>query len=98
MDPNEKEPSNERNLPATRDEFIAAVESLNPGSVLPTSLTPAQREKALEHLSPSKIKTGFLASIPMICRAEACPIAAQCPLQQQNIAPKGARCPFESAL
>ena len=43
-------------------------------------------------------KHGLYASIPMLCKAEECPYAAVCPLVQEDMAPKGERCPLEIAM
>lgn len=42
-------------------------------------------------------KHGMYASVPIICKAEACPYADQCELAQMGIAPYGEKCPMEIA-
>lgn len=42
-------------------------------------------------------KHGMYASVPIICKAEACPYAESCELQQMGIAPYGEKCPMEIA-
>lgn len=42
-------------------------------------------------------KHGMYASVPIICKAEACPYAESCELQQMNLAPYGDKCPMEIA-
>jgi hypothetical protein len=45
----------------------------------------------------AQTKHGLYASIPMLCKAEACPYATVCPLVEMGAAPKGERCPLEIA-
>lgn len=42
-------------------------------------------------------KHGLYASVPIICKAEACPYAHSCPLLEQGMAPYGEKCPIEIA-
>ncbi len=42
-------------------------------------------------------KHGMYASVPIICKAEACPYADSCDLQQMGLAPFGEKCPVEIA-
>ncbi|MBU5262098.1 hypothetical protein [Bacillus atrophaeus] len=42
-------------------------------------------------------KHGMYASVPIICKAEACPYAESCELQQMGIAPYSEKCPMEIA-
>lgn len=42
-------------------------------------------------------KHGMYASVPIICKAEGCPYAEQCELQQMGMAPYGEKCPMEIA-
>lgn len=42
-------------------------------------------------------KHGLYASVPIICKAEACPYAESCELAQMQIAPYGEKCPMEIA-
>lgn len=42
-------------------------------------------------------KHGMYASVPIICKAEACPYAESCELQQMEIAPYKEKCPMEIA-
>lgn len=44
-----------------------------------------------------KTKHGMYASVPIICKAEGCPYAEQCELQQMGIAPYAEKCPMEIA-
>lgn len=43
----------------------------------------------------ANIKHGLYASIPMLCKGEACPYAGTCPLLAMNLAPEKERCPLE---
>jgi hypothetical protein len=40
-------------------------------------------------------KHGLYASVPIICKAEACPYAQSCELQKMSMAPYGEKCPIE---
>ncbi len=42
-------------------------------------------------------KHGMYASVPIICKAEACPYADSCYLHQMGLAPYGEKCPVEIA-
>lgn len=42
-------------------------------------------------------KHGMYASVPIICKSEACPYARSCPLVEAEIAPYGEKCPIEIA-
>lgn len=42
-------------------------------------------------------KHGMYASVPIICKAEGCPYAESCELQQVGLAPYGEKCPMEIA-
>lgn len=42
-------------------------------------------------------KHGLYASVPIICKAEACPYAHSCPILEAGIAPYGEKCPIEIA-
>jgi hypothetical protein len=42
-------------------------------------------------------KHGMYASVPIICKAESCPYAESCELQQMGLAPFGDKCPMEIA-
>ncbi|MGV7000198.1 hypothetical protein ACWA2C_16045 [Priestia megaterium] len=42
-------------------------------------------------------KHGMYASVPIICKAEGCPYAESCELQQMQLAPYGEKCPMEIA-
>jgi|GEM_PF-2311727 len=42
-------------------------------------------------------KHGMYAAVPIICKAEACPYAEACELQQMGLAPYGEKCPMEIA-
>lgn len=44
-----------------------------------------------------KTTHGLYASVPIICKAEGCPYAESCELQQMGIAPYGEKCPIEIA-
>lgn len=59
----------------------------NPEAV--KAIEVARRLRATKH--------GMYASIPIICKAEACPYAEQCELFQMGMAPYGEKCPVEIA-
>lgn len=59
----------------------------NPNAV--QAIEIAKRLRATKH--------GMYASVPIICKAESCPYAESCELQQMEIAPYGDKCPMEIA-
>lgn len=58
----------------------------------PAAVQAIEVAKRLRHT-----KHGLYASVPIICKAEACPYAEQCELQQMQLAPYGEKCPMEIA-
>lgn len=42
-------------------------------------------------------KTGMYAKIPILCKADSCPYAENCPLLAYDLAPLGEYCPIETA-
>lgn len=59
----------------------------NPEAV--EAIDRAKRLRATKH--------GLYASVPIICKAEACPYAYSCPLLEEGMAPYGEKCPIEIA-
>lgn len=57
-----------------------------------------KRQRAAELVRPSKVKSNMFTAIPMKCYGPKCVYANQCPLQQQNLAPVGDKCPIELTL
>jgi hypothetical protein len=57
--------------------------------------------KAVEAIEVAKrlrnTKHGLYASVPIICKAQACPYAHSCPLVEMEMAPYGEKCPIEIA-
>ena len=60
------------------------------------TLTPKEAKKLICYLNT--LKTGFQASMPIICMGEQCPYAKKCPLGENNNYPMGQDCPMESYL
>jgi len=60
------------------------------------TLTPKETKKLICYLNT--LKTGFQASMPMICLGEQCPYAKKCPLGENNNYPMGSDCPMETYL
>jgi hypothetical protein len=61
-------------------------------------LSERGREAIQLAVGMSHTKHGLYASIPMLCKADACPYAAVCPLVEMQKAPEGERCPLEIAM
>lgn len=78
-------------------EFFAELEKMRPDLVYSEIWTEDHEKKALENFRPTKIKTGMMASIPMICRGSHCPFAESCILEKEGIAPVSEKCPIEMA-
>jgi len=82
-----------------KENFLKDFETLRPDFFLPDLYADEkQLSLAAEAIRPAKTKTSLFSSIPMRCAAEKCPFADTCPLEQQNVAPKGKPCPIEMAL
>ena len=60
------------------------------------TLTPKEAKKLICYLNT--LKTGFQASMPIICMGEQCPYHKKCPLGENNNYPMGQDCPMESYL
>lgn len=93
---NEIEPTEK--LESAKQEFMAQVEELRPDLFYPEHWGEAEKGVLAEQLRPSRVKTGMLSSIPMVCRGTKCPVHQLCPLYEQNIAPIGKLCPIEMAM
>lgn len=81
-----------------KESFIKSFESLRPDLFFPEEWTQSQVEQAIDLVRPQKTRTSMFASIPMRCEAERCIFAQNCPLMQQNLAPKGKPCPIEMSI
>jgi len=60
------------------------------------TLTPKEAKKLICYLNT--LKTGFQASMPIICMGEQCPYSKKCPLGENNNYPMGQECPMETYL
>jgi hypothetical protein len=82
-----------------KDEFLKAFEEMRPDFFIPEMY---ENKKDQEHvaamLRPAQTRTAMFASIPMRCRGAKCAFADVCPLQLENKAPVGKKCPFEMAM
>lgn len=91
-----------RDLAKTPDEksaFMKHFEQLRPDFFLKEMYeSPEVREEVAADLRKRQTRMVMFSSIPMQCRAERCEFADTCPLQQKNIAPKGAKCPYEMQM
>ncbi|WP_067924104.1 hypothetical protein [Alicyclobacillus shizuokensis] len=60
-----------------------------------------QNPEAVEAINVARrlrqTKHGLYASVPIICKARACPYAHSCPLLEMDMAPFGEKCPIEIA-
>lgn len=77
-----------------------SLESLVPArDTLPAEWKISDKGMAAVNLAArmASTKHGLYASIPMLCKAEACPYADVCPLVSIDMAPLGERCPLEIA-
>ena len=43
-------------------------------------------------------KTGLYAKVPISCKADTCPYAVTCVLLEAGLAPRGQKCPMETAM
>lgn len=57
-----------------------------------------KKQTVEEELQNSHTKHGMYASIPMVCRAEACPFAEVCWVQQEGKTQRGTRCDLEVSM
>lgn len=60
-----------------------------------------KNEKAVQAIEVAKrmrsTKHGLYASVPILCKSDACPYAGSCPLMKMDLAPHGEKCPIEIA-
>lgn len=81
-----------------KKEFFAELERQRPDLMNPEAFTDKQRKAIANEFRETRVKTGMLSSIPMRCEGPDCPYAQSCPLQQDDIAPIGKKCPIEQSI
>lgn len=80
-----------------KENFMAELEKIRPDLMYADIWSESDREFAADQFRPSKVKSGMISTIPMICRGDACFVAEMCPLVDRGIAPVGKSCPIEMA-
>jgi hypothetical protein len=78
-----------------KEEFLEAFERIRPENFLPEGWSVEKKNRVAALTKPSQVRSTMFSSIPLICKAEKCVFADQCPLQQEGIAPRGFSCPIE---
>lgn len=81
-----------------KESFLQAFKDRYAKEFLPEGWDDKVQKRVVEITKPSRTKSGIFSSIPMKCYAEKCVFADTCPLQKENIAPKGYPCPLEMAM
>lgn len=75
-----------------RQKFERAISSDNPWNRSELGLEAERAAMAM-----LSTKHGIYAQVPIICKGSDCPYAFQCELLKYDLAPKGERCPVETA-
>jgi hypothetical protein len=85
--------------PTSKDDFIKAIEDLNPSIMYP-ELWSDNQQKILDKQGKTSLRTKkmLFANIPMVCKGNDCPIKQDCPLFEVNEHPYGKKCPIEFNL
>ena len=60
--------------------------------------TPLGLEAKKAAMSMLSTKTGLYAKVPISCKADTCPYAVTCVLLEAGLAPRGQKCPMETAM
>lgn len=60
--------------------------------------TPLGLEAKKAAMSMLSTKTGLYAKVPISCKADSCPYAVTCILLDAGLAPRGQKCPMETAM
>lgn len=60
--------------------------------------SPLGLEAKKAAMSMLSTKTGLYAKVPISCKADTCPYAVTCVLLEAGLAPKGQKCPMETAM
>lgn len=60
--------------------------------------TPMGLEAKKAAMSMLSTKTGLYAKVPINCKADSCPYATTCVLLDAGLAPRGQKCPMETAM
>ena len=69
-----------------------------PDLFFPESWSDEKKNKAVSTLRSETTRSRIFTSIPIKCKGPDCPFAEVCPLQQENVAPVGERCPIEMSM
>ena len=65
---------------------------------LPKEWNQEKRDRVAKEVTPSRVKTGMVTSIPMICKGEKCSFKDNCKLFQENAHPLNFPCPYELGM
>lgn len=60
--------------------------------------TPLGLQAKQAAMSMLSTKTGLYAKVPITCKSSSCPYAITCPLLDAGLAPRGQKCPMETAM
>lgn len=80
---------------SSKEAFLQEFEKMRPDLYYADTWSETDRNRAVEELRPSKVKSGMLSAIPMRCRGSDCTFAPSCPLEKKGLAPVGELCPIE---
>lgn len=83
--------SEEQEAIAKREAFEANIKNI-------WGYTPLGLEAKKAAMSMLSTKTGLYAKVPISCKADTCPYAVTCVLLEAGLAPRGQKCPMETAM
>ncbi len=81
-----------------KEAFLKQFEGAFGDDFLPKEWDQKKRDTVAAEVTPSRVKTGMVTSIPMICRGEKCVFKDNCHLFQIDAAPVGFACPYELGM
>ena len=81
----------EQDAIAKREAFEANIKNI-------WGYSPLGLEAKKAAMSMLSTKTGLYAKVPISCKADTCPYAVTCVLLEAGLAPRGQKCPMETAM
>jgi len=78
--------------------FLQQFEDTFGDEFLPKGWDQKKKDIVAAETTPSKVKTGMVTSIPMICRGDKCVFKDNCKLFQDNAHPLNFPCPYEMGM
>lgn len=81
-----------------KNAFLQQFEDAFGDDFLPKEWDQKKKDRVAAEVTPTRVKTGMVTSIPMICRSEKCVFADTCKLYLDGDEPTGKPCPYEMGM